>query len=230
MKKFTTKLLMSIIAVAFAFVALGTSTYAWFSMNNTVSVDGLNIAAKADETFLLISKDATTATAIQTENKTEAKFGMTAETAAKLLPVYYNGADSADATVSNKASWQIAYSTNPDESQGTTATKKAIPADKELSEYVLMETVHVTVAKDALKAKSLKVSSVSITNSNSMAGASVIITAVDEAGTGAGTGVLTADSDLSENPIEIYAGQFGDTDVVTVNIYFYFDGTNWLSG
>ena len=48
MKKFTTKLLMSIIAVAFAFVALGTSTYAWFSMNTSVSASNLTIKAKAD--------------------------------------------------------------------------------------------------------------------------------------------------------------------------------------
>ena len=50
MKKFTTKLLMSIIAVAFAFVALGTSTYAWFSMNTTVSATGMEVGAKSNST------------------------------------------------------------------------------------------------------------------------------------------------------------------------------------
>ena len=54
MKKFTTKLLMSIIAVAFAFVALGTSTYAWFSMNTQVTVTGMEIGAKSENTYLLI--------------------------------------------------------------------------------------------------------------------------------------------------------------------------------
>lgn len=55
MKKFTTKLLMSIIAVAFAFVALGTSTYAWFSMNTQVTVSSMELVAKSDNTYLLVS-------------------------------------------------------------------------------------------------------------------------------------------------------------------------------
>ena len=70
MKKFTTKLLMSIIAVAFAFVALGTSTYAWFSMNTTVTATGMEVGAKSNSTYLLISKTNSTAADIQTENIT----------------------------------------------------------------------------------------------------------------------------------------------------------------
>jgi len=54
MKKFTTKLLMSIIAVAFAFVALGTSTYAWFTLNTQVSATNLQVTAKSNATYLLI--------------------------------------------------------------------------------------------------------------------------------------------------------------------------------
>ena len=61
MKKFTTKLLMSIIAVAFAFVALGTSTYAWFAMNTTVSANNIQLTAKSDNIFLQI-KNANTYT------------------------------------------------------------------------------------------------------------------------------------------------------------------------
>ena len=57
MKKFTTKLLMSIIGVAFAFVALGTSTYAWFAMNQEVAVTGMQISAKSDSTYLIIGSE-----------------------------------------------------------------------------------------------------------------------------------------------------------------------------
>ena len=54
MKKITRKLFISIIAVAFAFIALGTSTYAWFSMNTTVTVSNMELTAKSDNTYLLI--------------------------------------------------------------------------------------------------------------------------------------------------------------------------------
>ena len=71
MKKFTTKLLMSIIAVAFAFVALGTSTYAWFSMNTTVTATGMEVGAKSNSTYLLINTgDNDTVSEIRTGNLT----------------------------------------------------------------------------------------------------------------------------------------------------------------
>ena len=110
MKKFTTKLLMSIIAVAFAFVALGTSTYAWFSMNTQVSVSSMDIGAKSNVTYLLVSRsnmgdDApANAAAIQAENEGAGYTSVTISTAAKeVYPVapataleFYTAADESE--------------------------------------------------------------------------------------------------------------------------------------
>ena len=52
--KVARKLFISIIAVAFAFIALGTSTFAWFSMNTRVTVSEMEVQAKSENTYLLI--------------------------------------------------------------------------------------------------------------------------------------------------------------------------------
>jgi len=216
MKKFTTKLLMSIIAVAFAFVALGTSTYAWFSMNTEVSASGLSITAKADETFLLISETNTEAAAIQGENKTD--ITLATGNVGQLLPVTYVGAANAtNEVVSAKTSWKYAYSNNPDDAK-TDATLKDLPANKNLEgNYVLVKQVYVTIAKDAQPAKDLVVSEFTLTNSNDMNGARVIF-ATSERST-----VALAAADEAPTT-KLWEAQITDSTVVTVNIYFYFEG------
>lgn len=74
MKTFTRKLFISMIAVVFAFIALGTSTFAWFSMNTRVDVSGMEIGARSNNTFLLIggtygADDAATIAAIKAANE-----------------------------------------------------------------------------------------------------------------------------------------------------------------
>ena len=221
MKKFTTKLLMSIIAVAFAFVALGTSTYAWFSMNTTVQATGLTITAKADETFLLISKTATEAEAIQTENKTDVDFAMSATvdpaTDAKLYPVTYAGSEFTISALKTNANWEVAYSTKPDEAQITNDTE-ALTNEDDLNKYVLEQTVYVTVAKGAVPAKNLKVSEVTIPANK---GIKVVI-----ATSTAGSGVLASGTALTSQASLIGESTITDTTVITVKIFVFFDGAD----
>lgn len=47
MKKLTSKLLLSLIAVAIAIVALGTSTYAWFTLSGTTSTGAFNATVQS---------------------------------------------------------------------------------------------------------------------------------------------------------------------------------------
>lgn len=60
------KLFMSIFAVVFAVFALGTSTFAWFSMNKTVTATGMQVTATA-EGSLVIATTAPAADASTTE-------------------------------------------------------------------------------------------------------------------------------------------------------------------
>ena len=53
MKNLTRKLLMSIIATAFALVAFGTSTYAWFSLNKIAKVEGMELQVITESDMLI---------------------------------------------------------------------------------------------------------------------------------------------------------------------------------
>jgi hypothetical protein len=57
MKKLTTKLMISVLSVALAFIALGTSTFAWFSMNTTVEATGMQLTAVTPINLLIGDKE-----------------------------------------------------------------------------------------------------------------------------------------------------------------------------
>lgn len=69
MKKLTRKLFVSIMTLVLTAMALGTTTFAWFSMNTSVDATTMNVTAKSDALFLLIGdKTTSTADAIQAVN------------------------------------------------------------------------------------------------------------------------------------------------------------------
>ena len=53
MKKLATKLMISVLSVALAFIALGTSTFAWFSMNTEVTANGMELTAATPINLLI---------------------------------------------------------------------------------------------------------------------------------------------------------------------------------
>ena len=57
MKKLTRKLFISVLVAVFAFVALGTSTYAWITLSNTAEVDQFEATVKAGEAGIELSED-----------------------------------------------------------------------------------------------------------------------------------------------------------------------------
>ena len=63
MKKLTRKLFISIMTLVLTVMALGTSTFAWFSMNTTATATGMSVTAKSNATYLLIGDDQTNAAA-----------------------------------------------------------------------------------------------------------------------------------------------------------------------
>lgn len=60
MKKLTRKLFLSVFTALFAVVALGTTTFAWFSMNTTVQATGMQAQAKADASLAIAKTDVDT--------------------------------------------------------------------------------------------------------------------------------------------------------------------------
>lgn len=155
MKKFTTKLLMSIIAVAFAFVALGTSTYAWFTMSTTVNVTGMQVTAKSNATYLLIADSE--AAALSKKNSANADITTTVAAAyqdastnadKEVYPVaYYTTAGTLGTVATEAGKWYTA--SNANSNNATNAIKNVTEVAEENGEYMLTYKCWLTLSADS---------------------------------------------------------------------------------
>jgi hypothetical protein len=235
MKKFTTKLLMSIIAVAFAFVALGTSTYAWFSMNTQVQVTGMQVTAKTDNTYLLIGDgENDTYQEIQAINPVDSIIEwVVSDDDSELYPVapvttdgelaYFTGSATAAAKVTNAATaaavanWYTAKAEKPSEATIDAETAEQLTT---FNKYVLVKSVWLTVAEGAQPAHNLTVSATftAKTTGKDITGAKLLIVTSDG-------GFAILKNGASTN-VDIKGANTNITDqtVVKVDMYIYYDG------
>lgn len=149
MKKLTTKLLMSIIAVAFAFVALGTSTYAWFTMSTSVSATGMQVTAKSNATYLLIgaadnandktASDVTIAAAYQNASTNANK---------QVYPAaYFTAAGTLGSTATEAGKWYTASNKNADDANDEVINVKSVTEGD--ADYMLTYKVWLTLSEDS---------------------------------------------------------------------------------
>ena len=103
MKKISKKIMLSILTVALTFIALGTSTFAWFSMNREVTATGMQVKAQADSS-LAISNALAVSTARTYNFTTDAK---------ALIPATHDTAVAVDDEVTFASSSALKYNTNP---------------------------------------------------------------------------------------------------------------------
>jgi len=135
MKKLATKLMISVLSVALAFIALGTSTFAWFSMNTEVTASGMELQA-ATPINLLISNNSSTG------------FANTATPAAgevvtgKLLPASSQTGTAFNAIQSN----QSVDNTNEGDSLGGVIVSN--PSDKNATVKLLLSSQVTQMATD----------------------------------------------------------------------------------
>lgn len=166
MKKFK-KLIPALCMLLVSAVMLGSTTFAWFSMNTTVTATGMTVNATSDELFLTIQYGSTF-------DKTSVATSATSTATAKsLLPVAHGTVDAgtgtataitAAADMTDHTKWYYAYSDS-----NTTATAKANSAAQvasvaALGNYIASETFSVGVndKSGAKKFANLKVTSVTI--------------------------------------------------------------------
>lgn len=149
MKKFK-KLIPALCMLLISAVLMGTSTYAWFSMNTTVTASGMQVTAKSDNVFLQISK-----TTEFTDPATEAKFTEKATALKPTTPAYASDKKSIE-------KWQYAYSTNP--SDANVSASLTDIAQKDVGKYVYSTTLNVKIAAGSTAtATNLVISGVSMT-------------------------------------------------------------------
>lgn len=213
MKKFK-KLIPALCMLLISAVLMGTSTYAWFSMNETVKVEGLNVTAKSEQTYLLISGTKDTATEIQADKLTTATFTID-ETASKVAPSAHETITNTE-TTNTANNWYYKIAKQADSSEGkdekTTLTT--------LEGYVIHKTVYITLAQGSVDQTKLT-ATVGITAKEGAATiispVKVIITATDKY-----TEFATTDTTAKE----VYSGAINDKTVVTLDIFIYYDGND----
>ena len=228
MKKFK-KLIPALCMLLISAVLMGTSTYAWFSMNTTVTATGMKVTAKSESIYLLISNKAesTTAALIQAENDNK---GFTSLTVTYTNASEYQLHPTALATNATKEgvkkttindysaadSWYTADAVDASAANANTTTEKALTS---LNGYVLKYTYKFTLAKGSNAAQDLKVTACTMTQDGdktiTAARALVVCGAnVEEFNSTKTAGTVTLATELT------------DKTFVTVDVYLYIDGND----
>lgn len=245
MKKFK-KLIPALCMLLVSAVMLGTTTFAWFSMNNKVTANNMQVVAKSDNTYLLIGTgDNDTAEEIQAiTNGTTVDLSVS-DTDAKVYPsrpaqdateAGYLAVDklnidgskvtTAGVAVNSKATaaaatnWFTASALNSGASTIDGTSARQLTAAK-FSQYVIKKTVYLTVAAGANSAKNLSVEATITGKEPGKKFSAVKVLVATE------TGMAILDSaNKTSTAIGSETALITSTTVVAVDIYIYYDGND----
>lgn len=223
------KLVPAVALLLVSAVLLGTSTYAWFSMNKEVTASTMTINATAENPFLQITDtsgdEAVYATSATLTASAKDLNLVTPLNVASNVAYYASSEPNSTTTTPEKFTtsadvlWGTAVSTETDEVQADNVPTQV--GSKDLSSYVLSQKLWVKVATNSADGENLKLSSVEITDSGNSILEAARVLVVTETGKymiyDAGTKQITGDSALAEKVT---------TDAVQLTVYFYFDGTD----
>lgn len=213
------KLVFSIISVMVALVSLVTSTYAWFSMNTSVSVTGIQITVESDAVYLLIG----------TENDIDAVQSAAAITTpltttpaeARVLPAAHEDLSDAD-DAADPENW---YYRRGDAPNASTSTKpKTVLSSANFANYVIHKVCYITVAIGSTPATNLVVSEVTITSDGTATGANTTLAPIKIV-VATSTAVAELDSEHTSSDV-VLAANIDDTTLIAVDIYLYYDGNH----
>lgn len=199
MKKFR-KLIPAFCMLLVSAMLVGTSTFAWFSMNNKVAATGMQISAKSDSAYLVINTGASFNSAGTDKEVTSAA---EAKSLYPVAPVSVLTSASAASDVTTASKWHYAYSNDP-----TTSTKTGDYIEcKDLENYVASETFYIGLnEKSGLSSLSnLKVSKITLPENKAI---KVVLVC--------GSKVAVAADDVLADSV----GKEG----VAVTVYYYIDG------
>lgn len=241
MKKALRKLIPTLVMVLIAASMVGTSTYAWFSMNTQVTVTGLEVEVKSNDTYLLVSTTNTTASTIQGQKATTDSVTIADAEVFPAAPVRSSG-EAAYVTTSGKTvagatittagvqvtdaataaavtNWYTASATGPDTSAIKTDTARQLAA---FADYVIVEHAYLTVAAGANSAYQLSVTP-TIT---AKAGTPTNINAVRVLVVTNDGGITILNKDSGKTDIKGSDTAITDSTVRIVDIYIYYDGND----
>ena len=210
-------------------VLLGTSTFAWFSMNDKVSVSGMQITAKSDQHYLIVgtTNDLDALQNKTTGNQTDVvlkKAGSEDPLSATVKPVQPKADTINNATTAaTPGSWEWYVGTT--KADGT--AKPTANTVTDLTEYTLHTTVYITVAKDTPEAQNLILESATfakVGDGKTLDGFGGVVVATADAAER-----VDSDNALKARGAEgkpILAATVNDQTVIAVEIYVYVYGAH----
>ena len=216
----TKKILASASMLLVSSLMLSSATYAWFTMNKTVTVDGMQLNVKADSTYLIVGTDSSAATL----QGTNAKDITLSNAALTVFPSAHNAiTNTSDASANANSvmtNWYYKYADLPTASTATESARTIATTDFE-TDYVLHKTVYVTLAAGSDDAENLRCTGATFTSADSGKfndAVTVLVTSsagVDEASAG---GTRMAGNEL--------AATVTDQSTVQIDIWVYYDGND----
>ncbi len=216
MKKFK-KLIPALCMLLVSAVMLGSTTFAWFSMNNTVTATGMEVAAKSDELFLAIKYGST-------YDKTHSETTATSTATKKeLLPVDHGTVAGGTGThteitsaadMTDNTKWYYAYSDKNTVSSAKANTAKQVSTGN-LGNYIASESFTVGVYENS---GASKFANLNVTSVNIPADKGLVLVLV------CGDNVITfkASGNFTDKTLTGATGM--ESAIVTA--YYYIDGTN----
>ncbi len=237
------KLIPAIVMVLICAVTLSTASFAWFSMNTQVTATGMQVTAKSDNTYLLISSTETTAANIQADGLKTVALNVDAKvfpsapaiSAAELAYLTTAGKDVSGATivtegvkVENQATagaatnWYTASALASDAADIDAATARQLTTAA-FGDYVIKKTVSLTVAKGANAADALTVTPnfTKKVGGTDISAARVLVATSDD-----GFAILDSSDNGTKVDIKGSDTDLTDTTVLTIDIYIYYDGND----
>ncbi len=155
MKKFR-KLIPALFMLLVSALFVGTSTYAWFSMNTQVTANNMQVKAKSNATYLLIGDDSakaadsakTDAAGTDLTNSHAAKLTTTDNTELKCYPTaYYAAEGTLNGHTTAAGKWYTTSSDKHDTAvSGSAAIKEVTEGDKD---YMLTYKMYLTLTNDS---------------------------------------------------------------------------------
>lgn len=207
--KATRKLIPAFAMLLIAAVMMSTATFAWFSTNSEVTVNDFKVTAKADTTFIVVSKSAG-----QVDNKgTSISY---TDVAKALIP--------AKATITGTdVKWETGTGTSP--SNGAASGALTDVTDTKDS-YVLANTFYIRTANGFPAASNLKLKTFTVTSDSKFADAISVVLVVkgyDAGGSATTVAENYVDKTTKDTVLSASVPATGD---VIVEAYIYINGEN----
>lgn len=225
------KIIPALCMLLISAVLMGTSTYAWFSMNTTVSATGMKVQAKSDATFLQIKADGDW-------NNTDAFTTATINSAKKEIrptQAVKSVAEDQKSVVAFDGSslvWVSTYSTDPSDADagvGDSNLYTDVTKDAETS-YVLKQTFTVRLKPNSgaetasnLKVISAKFAAVTQENTDITDGLLQSLRVLFVCGENK---VIWKNDSFVAGSAESLLATSVTTSDLTIDVYVYFDGSD----